>query len=284
MSPHSAPPLELGIVSDEVSPEFRTALRHGLSWGITRYEIRCLVSGRVPDVNLAEWEDTVAAVRENGLSVTALSPGILKHPISRFAELEKEVRETLPRTFDCAEQCGAGLIIIFGIQRTAGETPADHERVVKLMRRAADAAAAAGMKLAVENEPGFFCDTGAATRRIIDEVGSPALGANWDPCNAFGTDELPYPDGYRAVKPVIVNVHAKDTARGSLIQCVPIGEGAIDWPGQIGALLQDRIVPHVTIETHCLPLVEQSGKNVRVLRDLIARAALRPGAKTHAGN
>jgi len=265
-------PLALGIVSDEIAADFRTAVRHGLAWGISRYEIRCLVSGRVPDVSPGEWEDAVAAVREHGLTITALSPGILKHSLARYDDLEREVREVLPRTIACAEQCGARLIIVFGVQRRTPEPAGDHERVLKLLRRASETAALAGMKLAIENEPGFHCDTGAATRRIVDEVGSPALGANWDPCNAFGTDELPYPDGYAAVKPVILNVHAKDTARGSLIQCVPIGEGAIDWEGQIRALVADGIVPHVTIETHCLPLVEQSDRNVRTLRALIARA------------
>jgi sugar phosphate isomerase/epimerase len=267
-------PLALGIVSDEIATDFRTAVRHGLSWGISRYEIRCLVSGRVPDVNLTEWEDVVAAVREHGLTITAVSPGLLKHSLARFDELEREVREVLPRTIDCAEQCGAQLIIVFGVQRRMPESPGDHGRVVDLLRRAAETAALAGMKIAIENEPGFHCDTGAATRRIIDEAGSPALGANWDPCNAFGTDELPYPDGYAAVKSVILNVHAKDTARGSLIQCVPIGEGAIDWEGQIRALVADGIVPHVTIETHCLPLVEQSARNVRTLRALIEQATV----------
>jgi sugar phosphate isomerase/epimerase len=274
MTPPVVTPLALGIASDEIATDFRAAVRHGLSWGITRYEIRCLTSGRIPGVNLTEWEDVLAAVREHGLMITALSPGILKHSLARYDDLEKEVREVLPRTIDCAEQCGAQLIIVFGVQRRTPESPGDHGRVVELLRRAAETAALAGMKLAIENEPGFFCDTGAATRRIIDEVGSQALGANWDPCNAFGTDELPYPDGYAAVKSVILNVHAKDTARGSLIQCVPIGEGAIDWAGQIRALVTDGIVPHVTIETHCLPLVEQSEKNVRTLRALIAQASI----------
>ncbi len=271
-------PLELGIVSDEIAADFRTAAGHGISWGITRYEIRCLASGRVPDVNMAEWEDAVAAAREHGLTITALSPGILKHSLDRSDDLERELRETLPRTIDCAWQCGAGLIIVFGVQRSKAETAGDHSRVVDLLRRAADAAESAGMRIAIENEPGFHCDTGAATRAIIDEVGSPALGANWDPCNAYGTEEIPYPDGYAAIKPVILNVHAKDTARGSLIQCVPVGEGAIDWEGQIRALVADAIVPHVTIETHCLPLVEQSAKNVRTLRSLLGNAAPAAGA------
>jgi sugar phosphate isomerase/epimerase len=274
MTPSPVKPLELGIVSDEIATDFRTAIRHGLSWGITRYEIRCLTSGRVPEVNLTEWEDVLAAVGEHGLMITALSPGILKHSVARADDLEREVRDVLPRTIDWAEQCGTKLIIVFGVQRSTPESGGDHDRVVNLLRRAAETAERAGMKLAIENEPGFHCDTGAATRRIIDEVGSRALGANWDACNAFGTDELPYPDGYAALRPVILNVHAKDTARGALIQCVPIGEGAIDWEGQIRALVADGIVPHVTIETHCLPLVDQSGKNVRTLRALIEEATV----------
>jgi len=262
-------PLALGIVSDEIAPDFREAIRHGLEWGITRYEIRCLVSGRIPHVERAEWEDVLRATKEHTLMITALSPGIFKHPLTVVRELDHEVDDVLPRVIAMAKECGAPLIISFGFKRLPGEPPAHHDRAVDYLRRAALRAATAGLTLAIENEPGFHCDTGANTRRIIDEVGSPALGANWDPCNAYGTDETPYPDGYEALKPVIVNIHAKDTLKGSLIQCVPIGDGALDWRGQIDALLRDRIVKHVTIETHSLPLVEHSAKNVRVLRAMI---------------
>jgi len=265
--------LELGIVSDEITPSFRDAVRHATGWGITRFEIRCLSSGRVPDVDAAEWEDLLRVRQEHGLTITALSPGIFKHPLSKQAEIERELHDVLPRTMAMARQCGARLIIVFGFQRGPGETPAGDAAAVGFLRRAAEAAAREELTLAVENEPGFHCDTGANTRRIIRDVGSPALGANWDPCNAYGTAEVPYPEGYEALKPVIVNVHAKDTRKGALIQCVPIGDGAIDWNGQIQALLRDRIVGHITIETHCLPLVEQSEKNVRVLRALMERVS-----------
>jgi sugar phosphate isomerase/epimerase len=141
------------------------------------------------------------------------------------------------------------------------------------MARAAEITARAGVRIAIENEPGFWCDTGVNTRTLIRAAGSTSLGANWDPCNAFGTDEVPYPAGYAAIKDVTINVHVKDTLRGSLIQCVPVGEGAIDWQGQMNALVHDRLVRHVTIETHCLPLVENSRRNIEVLRRMIERAA-----------
>ncbi len=259
-------PLELGIVSDEITPDFREAVRHALGWGIRKFEIRVLKSGRVPAIDPVEIEEVLTAIRADGVQVTALSPGVFKHSLARASAIEAEIRETLPATIDLARRVRAPMIIIFGFQREPGEPASRCSDAVTWMRRAADLAQREGVVLAIENEPGFWADTGVNTRKLIKDVGSPALGANWDPCNAFGTTERPYPEGYEAIKDVIVNVHVKDTARGSLIQCVPVGDGVIDWKGQMLALMRDAKVSHATIETHCLPLVENSRKNVEVLR------------------
>lgn len=259
-------PLELGIVSDEITPDFREAVRHALLWGVRKFEIRVLKSGRVPAVDAAEIEEVIQTIRERDVQVTALSPGIFKASLSRTDVLERELAETLPATIALARRLGASMIITFGFQREQGEPAERYQDAVAWMKRAAALAEKEGMHLAVENEPGFWADTGVNTRRLIKDVGSPALGANWDPCNAFGTTERPYPEGYAAIKDVVVNVHVKDTKQGSLIQCVPVGDGVIDWKGQMQALMRDGIVAHATIETHCLPLVENSRKNVEVLR------------------
>ena len=264
--------ISLGIVSDEISNDFDEAVRHGLSWDISKYEIRVLRSGRVPDIEKSEFEQVIQTARENELEITALSPGTFKHPLSQTAAIDRELDEVLPRTIALAKQCSASLIIVFGFQREEGEPAGLYDRAVEYMQKAAAIAEIEGIKLVIENEPGFWCDTGVNTLRLIRDVHSNALGANWDPCNAYGTDERPYPEGYEAIKPVIINVHAKDTLKGALIQCVPVGEGIIDWKGQIRALVQDRIVNHITIETHCHPLVENSLKNVQVLRTLLEEA------------
>lgn len=259
-------PLEIGIVSDEIAPDFREAVRQALGWGIRKFEIRVLKTGRVPSVDPAEIEDVLETIRMHRVEVTALSPGVFKHSLAKTAALEQEMGETLPATIALARRMGAPMIIIFGFQREPGEPAGRYAEAVTWMKRAADLARREEMVLAIENEPGFWADTGVNTRRLIKDVDSPALGANWDPCNAFGTTERPYPEGYAAVKDVVVNVHVKDTLKGSLIQCVPVGDGVIDWKGQMAALMRDKIVPHATIETHCLPLVENSRKNVEVLR------------------
>ncbi len=262
--------IALGIVSDEISTDFNEAARHATSWGISIFEIRVLKSGRVPSVDHEELRALKALVKQESLTISALSPGVFKFPLSQVQKLEEELAGTLPQTFDLALNLGASLVIVFGFQREPGESPRNFERALDLMARAAERARERGITLVIENEPGFWCDSGANTAKLIAAVNSPSLRANWDPCNGYGTAEKPFPDGYKSLKSFIANVHVKDTKVGSLVRCVPVGEGAVDWKGQLEAIVRDQIVKHVTIETHCLPLVEKSKENVETLNKYLA--------------
>jgi L-ribulose-5-phosphate 3-epimerase len=258
--------LEFGMVSDEISTDFNEAARYGIEWGISIFELRVLRTGRIPSVDQGELREVHALVKNNGLRVTALSPGIFKLPLSQTAKLGEELATTLPKTLSLAREFRAPLVIAFGFQREQNEKPEMFARAVDFMSRAAERAGKEGVKIIIENEPGFWCDSGANTAKLIQAVNSPYLKANWDPCNGYGTAERPFPEGYEAVKQFIANVHVKDTKEGSLIRCVPVGEGALNWKGQLAALVRDELVRHVTIETHCLPLVEKSKQNVETLR------------------
>lgn len=270
MSTDARQTLDLGIVSDEISNDFVAAMHHASSWGISLMEIRLLKSGRVPNVSKEDIDEVLQYLRGGDVRITALSPGVFKHPLSKTSQLDEELNTTLPRTIDLANVLGAPLIIVFGFERLPGESETNRAIAVDFLRRAAAVAEPAGVKLAIENEPGFWCDTGANTRTIIDDVASPALGANWDPANAYGTPEVPYPGGYEAIRERILNVHVKDTKEGSLVRCVPVGEGVVDWAGQLRALVRDNIVSHVTIETHCLPLIDNSRRNVETLKRMLS--------------
>jgi sugar phosphate isomerase/epimerase len=256
--------LSFAFVSDEICADFSETIQHGLSWGVTRYEMRMLPSGRVPDITAGDIAAVRRAIKDHGVRITALSPGSFKLAPEDREGITAQLREPLPRTLDLALELGAPLVIIFGFMRSGKQD--EHARAVDAMQRAVDLASAAGIVLAVENEPGFLCDSGSNTAAFIDAVASPFLKANWDPANAVGTGERPWPEGYAALKRHVVNIHAKDTVEGSLVRCVPIGEGVVDWRGQLRAANDDGIVEHISIETHCLPLLENSRKNLEVLR------------------
>jgi sugar phosphate isomerase/epimerase len=263
--------MRIGIVTDEISTDAREAIRLGTSWGLKDYELRVIGDTRVPAITSTIVEELLRLKEEFGIRYTALSPGVFKGRITDSALLQNELNATLPETFRLANSLDTKMIIVFGFQKSPGET-ATEKQVVEAFAEAAELARRNGFILAIENEPGFWCDTGANTARILAAVNSPALRANWDPGNAFGTDETPYPDGYHAIKKWIANVHVKDTIRGALLECVPVGEGKIDWVGQLQALSRDQLVDHVTIETHCHPLIENSKKNVEAMRRILAMA------------
>lgn len=115
---------------------------------------------------------------------------------------------------------------------------------------------------------------------------SPALGLIWDPGNAFHLGENPYPDGYEEIKrhvglDRVVHVHLKDArldrATGKR-RTVAVGEGDIEWAGQLAALARDGYRCYVSLETHWIPPAgtpeEGSERRMEAIRDLLARLGL----------
>lgn len=262
--------MEIGIVTDEISPDIREAITLGMSWGIQDFEFRTCKSGRIPFVSNADLETLAACKKEFGIRITALSPGTFKVPLEDEAAVRRDLEEILPRTIDLAEKFESPLVITFGFMKSADHSNAGFHRAVEMFRKAADLAERYGIRLALENEPGFWADTGENTAKLLAAVNSKHLGANWDPANALGAQKLPYPAGYQALRDWVVNLHVKDAEKDSTLACVPVGEGKIQWEDQLRAVVQDGRLRHVTIETHCLPLIEKSKQNVETVRRMLS--------------
>ena len=263
--------MKLGIVTDEISLNVEEALGYCKEWGIGKVEIRCLQSGRVPYISEEELNKFIELKNKYGIKVTALSPGFFKGTISEKEKYQEELDKHLPKLIEMSKVLESNMIIVFSFNREAGDENKRGE-VINVFREIAERVEKYGLKIAVENEPGFWCGTGTKTAEIVKEVGKKNFGVNWDPANAFVKDEeVAFPAGYASVKPYIFNVHVKDTKLGSLVKCCPVGEGLIDWEGQMKALLQDKIVEHVTIETHCLPLIEKSKVDIERINEIIKK-------------
>jgi len=265
--------MKIGIVTDEISLKVDEALGYCNKWGINLVEIRCLETGRVPYINEDELNKFIELKNNYGIQVTALSPGFFKGKLSEKEKYREEIDKHFPNLVKMCDKLDTNMIIIFGFNRDKNEPETNLDIVVNIFGEFALKAEKYGLKIAVENEPGFWCDTGSKTAEIIRKVNMKNFGSNWDPANAFykDADESPYPDGYNKIKEFIFNVHVKDTKLGSLIECCPVGEGLIDWEGQIKSLIEDKIVNHVTIETHCLPLIEKSKIDIDRITEIIKK-------------
>ncbi|MEP7269957.1 MAG: sugar phosphate isomerase/epimerase family protein [Acidobacteriota bacterium] len=227
--------LKLGIVADEISRNFRDAVRIGIQAGLWRYEVRFLTTGRAPMCDRLELLEVERIRDGEGIEITALSPGLFKQTIDRVA-FAHEMAEVFPRALEWAHRWQLQSLIVFGFGKPdATEENADlvssanpPERVVEGFAEAGAQATTAGLRLLIEPEPICWADSGVATVDLIRRSGSSALGINYDPANVAWALRRDPIDEFDLVAPLIGNVHVKDQL------AAPIGSGRPTWvvPGE----------------------------------------------------
>lgn len=252
---------EPGIVADEINRNFREASRVGTQVGLRRYEIRFLQSGRAPLCDVAELYEIERICAGEGLTITALSPGLFKWTDTP-EKFQREMAEVFPRAVEWAHRWNLSALIVFGFQKP-GATEANADTVfantaptwvLESLAAAAEQASAANLKLLIEPEPVCFADSAVAAARLIRAVGSPAFGINYDPCNdAWMLRRDPLAD-FAEVAPFIANVHIKDqldAPRGSgMPTWVVPGHGMIEWRGHLWALQDNGYNGPLSLEPH----------------------------------
>jgi sugar phosphate isomerase/epimerase len=287
------------IVTDELSGDPVTAFELGREWGVSHFELRGVFDARVPRLLPHLRRRLVQAVREFGVTVTALSPGLFKCPFPGDAPassnlgwmdrgyfetwdnlrstVDDHLRRLLPESIELALEVGARSLIAFGFSRggmPAGPAPSG---TIEALAEAAEVAGKAGLSLLVETEEGFWADTGARSAALIERIGNPSLGINWDPANALIEGDVPFPDGYGAVRPHIRNVHFKDARRYPNGSWELLAEGDVDWWGQVAALHADNYSGPIAVEPHLAPSVASTRAALDRLRSLIEAAKARGG-------
>lgn len=87
---------------------------------------------------------------------------------------------------------------------------------------------------------------------MLAALNHPALKVVWDPANAMVAGENPFPEGYARIPPSrIVHVHAKDCrVHDRQAEWQELGQGSVDWKGQIAALERDGYSGWISLETH----------------------------------
>ena len=172
--------------------------------------------------------------------------------------VERTLDDQLPlleRAIELARYFDTNLIRIFAFWRGPELTDGIIEQIAEGLRPGVRRAEDAGIVLGLENEHACTLGTAVETVRVLEMIDSPSLKAIWDPGNAFAAGELPYPDGYEAIKPYVVHVHVKDAVTGpdGKKAWTVVGEGEIDYRGQIAALRADGYQGLLSLETHYKP-------------------------------
>lgn len=265
----SVRPFDRGIVTDEVARDLARAFEQAEAWGLRLFELREGGKARFPRFTREEVR-VVEEALARGSRVTAVSPGIFKAPVEDRARLGPELDDVLPRSIDLAKQLGCRHVVVFGFARYAGEPAANRLLVLRAFERAAERADAAGVVLAVENEPAFWVDRPQETAGLLRELDHPALRVHWDPANAVWGGHVPREDDVEVLAPYLAGLHVKDCSPSPEgPNWKPVGEGRVPWPELLEWIGAATALPHVTIETHCEPLAACSEKSLDRLREMI---------------
>jgi L-ribulose-5-phosphate 3-epimerase len=150
-----------------------------------------------------------------------------------------------------AHSFGTRKVRIFSYWRVSDPEKA-YPHVRDRLAHAAELASKNQILLVLENEHTCNVGTGREAGKLLAEINSPHLKANWDPGNAAMLGETPYPDGYEAVRGHMGHMHIKDVRKGAAgkLQWAPVGGGFIDWSGQFKALQRDGYNDTMSLETH----------------------------------
>ncbi len=237
----------IGAVTDVFSPDVAVAAPAMRNLGMRGAELRTVNGRNILDADKEELERSLKALRANRLEVIAIASPLLKCALkdwpdqSRFAE----------RAFDIATEAGAKIVRVFSGLRTP-EPEKDFERVVDLLQDLADQAGRRGLIIAIENDRACNIATAQEMAGVLAAIDHSNLQVVWDPAAAYISGEKPFPSGYQMLDTTrIALVHAKDcTLEGHKPVWEPLGEGDIDWQGQIDALADDHYDGFIQSETY----------------------------------
>jgi len=253
----------VGIITDEISQKLETALDFISSYHLPGCELREFWGRNIMNTSAADLDHARMLISEHSLRVSDIASPIFKwnlpqmpahaEPRDTFGAsfTEKDADKLLHQSFDLAHSFDTQKVRIFSYWRVA-----DPEKAFPYVRdRLAHAAELAGRNdilLILENEHTCNAGTGREAGKLLKEINSPHLKANWDPGNAAMLGETPYPDGYEAVRGHMGHMHIKDVRKDSdgKLHWAPVGGGLIDWRGQFKALKRDRYNETMSLETH----------------------------------
>lgn len=256
----------LAAITDEFAADLETAVRAMAEIGMTGAELRMVDGKNIIDLTDEELDRAVAMVRQHGMEIAGIASPLLKCVLPdapevdpRFQQDSFAARHTVAdqprlaeRAFEIAGRTGARIIRVFSYWRTVAPERV-FDRVVSALGELAEKAAPHGLIIGLENEHACNIATGAETARVLAAVDHPNLQVVWDPANAYVAGERePFPDGYRKLPPArIAHVHAKDCrVDGHKAIWLEIGDGVIDWKGQVRALVEDGYKGWISLETH----------------------------------
>lgn len=241
--------MKLAFITDEATQDLREAIAFAKAHGMSGVELRSVEDtpiDRIPAQTLKTYKQWLD---DAGLKVCNLASSFFKClPRESGGEMDK-----LRRLCDAADilECDTIRGFVFFADENG---PRVTDEMAALFAPAVELLKERGKMLLIEADPSVNTTNHAAVAAFLERLDSDVVGAIYDPGNDIydPLGEIPYPDGYEAVKKWIRHVHIKDAVRDADgdPHCVCIGTGWVDYPGLIRALKRDGYDGWMSLETH----------------------------------
>ena len=217
--------------TDAVGPDPAPAVALLRELGLDGCELRTVDGQEVLDLPASRRRDVAALLRQAGMSVALLSTDIGRGGIEGPAAPQ---RERLQRALELAALfCAPGVRVYAytGPETRRGEA-------VERLARFAELAAGGGVTLLVENLPGTYGASGRQLGELIRAVGSPALGALFNPAGFAARKEHPFLSAFSG-GPLKRQLRCLRVRDGTLEDGAPVppGEGNGELKEIISALM-----------------------------------------------
>lgn len=211
---------KLGTITDGISRDFEYALDTMVETGLEYVELQYLWEKQVGDLMDADVERVKGLIEDRNLKVSCISHhNLTALPVDTAVEdpAYRAHMTTLQRCIDVAQALGTNLVRIFSFRKEMvlfGAEPIISEGAwATLLNRLEEPlriADAAGITLVIETAISGNVTSAHLAKKLIDELDAPHLKVLWDPCSSLYCTEIPYPDGYEAIRKHIAHVHLKD--------------------------------------------------------------------------
>lgn len=241
--------LLLSMITDEMTQSLEEAIAFAGEHGMQGVELRSVEDttiGNIPNEKLKVYKKMLD---EAGLRVVSLASPLCKCVLTD--ECIPVEMERLERLLDACDILGAPSIRAFAFV-TEGEKPSP-EKLAQVLRPFAEKAWQRGKKLCFEADPSVNTTNHSQLSHLLDLIDHPGAGAIFDPGNDIWDceNEVPYPDGFEAIKKHVCHVHVKDAVKTpEHIDAVCPGTGTVDYPGLMKALKDMKYSGYFSMEPH----------------------------------
>lgn len=242
--------MKLAFITDEVTQDFQQAVffakRHGLH-GLEFRSVTDLPIDRFPMHTLRMWKQVLDG---EGLSVCCLSSSFYKCSLEE--KLIADEIEKLKRLCDAADILGCKSIRGFAFF-TSGEKALAPSSLAPYFDTPIQILRERDKRLLLEADPSVNTTNHQQLALLLAEIHSAHVQGIYDPGNSIydPLGEVPFPDGYDAIRPYMAHVHVKDAVRtGEEAVCVKAGTGQVAYVPLLRRLHADGYEGWLSMETH----------------------------------